>query len=354
MELADTYVSEAYAVRHAGSTPVPGTNRFCYFFPLEYTFFYLCIRCSVIPLMRKLFFFILVFCLFAPFAQGQFFKFLGKGSGTFGKQKPPYRYELILGLGATNFLGDLGGANQIGTHGVRDLEYLATRPAVALGIRNKISSFFSIKNNLCWGIVGGDDALTQEIFRNRRNINFRSPIIELSTQLEFNFIKEQKGHIYKISGVRGVKRKDRQIYLFAGGGVFYFNPKGKWDGKWYNLEPLHTEGASYTHINYMVSVGGGMRFSLNKYWGIGIDLGLRQTFTDYLDDVSTTYPDPAIFNGESVATHFSNPATSDNPFNCGTCVGEQRGQPNHRDSYMFATITAGYKVMYKKHSRSKF
>jgi len=302
--------------------------------------------------MRKLILFILFFCLIASIADAQ--RSHRSRSGSFGKKKPPYRYELIGGLGATNFLGDLGGANQIGTHGFKDFEYVLTRPAITLGVRNKVGQYFSVKNNLCWGVVRGDDKLTEEPFRHNRNLNFRSQIWELSTQFEFNFIREQKGHIYRIKGVRGLQHKDRQIYLFGGAGAFYFNPKGEWNGKWYALEPLHTEGVSYSRINFMVSVGGGMRFAINRYWGVGFELGMRQTFTDYVDDVSKNYPDPKIFNGNQVAEHFSNPSVPSDPNYCYPCTGEQRGDPKHKDSYMFGVFNVGYKVMYRKRSRSKF
>lgn len=304
--------------------------------------------------MRKILFFILSFCLISSFSLAQLKGNHRRGHGAFGKSKPPYRYELIGGLGATNFLGDLGGANQIGTHGFKDFEYALTRPAATISIRYKLAQHFSVKNNLCWGIVRGDDALTQEPFRHNRNLNFKSPILELSTQLEFNFIREQKGHIYKIKGVRGMQHKDRQIYIFAGGGLFYFNPKGQWDGKWYALQPLHTEGVSYSRINYEVAVGAGARFAINRYWGVGFELGLRQTFTDYVDDVSTNYPDPAIFNGNVTAIHFSNPSNPSDPLHNSTSPGLQRGDHSHKDSYMFGVFTVGYKVMYRKRSRSKF
>src|ERR1051326_677494 len=161
---------------------------------------------------------------------------------SFNHKKPPYRYEYIFSLGATNFLGDLGGANQIGTNGLKDLEYTLTRPALGISMRWKVQQFFSVKANTYWGIIRGDDKLTQEPARNNRQLNFKSNIFELSAQVEFNFIKEQKGHIYKIKGVRGMQHKDRQIYLFGGGGGVYFNPKGKYkDGQWYELHPLGTE-----------------------------------------------------------------------------------------------------------------
>ena len=300
--------------------------------------------------MRKTVFFILLFCLIGFFAHAQLFGRHKANHGSFGKKKPPYRYELVGSVGASNFLGDLGGANQIGTHGFKDFEYVLTRPAAAIGVRNKIGNYFSVKNSLYWGVVRGDDKLTEEFFRHRRNINFRSQIWELSTQFEFNFIREQKGHIYKIKGVRGMQHKDRQIYLFGGAGLFYFNPQGNWNGKWYNLQPLHTEGVTYSRISEMISIGGGMRFAINRYWGVGFEIGLRYTFSDYIDDVSGNYPNPSIFNGNPVAAHFSNPSTIPSI----DLNDQMRGDHTHKDAYMFGVFNVGYKIMYRKRSRSKF
>ena len=106
--------------------------------------------------MRNILFLILSFCLIAPFTEAQH----RRASRSFGRKKGAYRYEVIAGFGATNFLGDLGGANQIGTHGFKDFEYVLTRPAIEAGIRFKLGPYFSVKNNLCWGIVRGDDKLT--------------------------------------------------------------------------------------------------------------------------------------------------------------------------------------------------
>lgn len=303
--------------------------------------------------MRKILLLTFLFCIIASAVDAQGKK--RRGRSTFNRKKPPYRYELIGSLGATNFLGDLGGANQIGTNGLRDLEVSLTRPAVGIGIRFKVQKYISVKGDLYWGILRGDDKLTKEYFRNRRNANFKSNIFELSIQAEANFLKEQKGHVYNIKGVRGMKHKDRQLYLFGGFGGVYFNPKGKYiNGQWITLQPLHTEGKNYSRITALVSVGGGARFAINRYWGVGLELGMRKTFSDYIDDVSTYYPDPAIFNGDPKATYFANPSDPSRPDVCIPCTGEQRGDQKDKDAYMFGLVTVGYKVMYKKRSRSKF
>jgi hypothetical protein len=310
--------------------------------------------------MRKSLFLLLLLFVIVSVADAQNHR-RNRSHSSFGRKKPPYRYEMIGALGVANFLGDLGGANQIGTNGLKDLELALTRPALGIGARMKIEQFFSAKGNFYWGIIRGDDKLTKEPFRSARNLNFKSNIFELSGQIEFNFIKDQKGHVYQIRGVRGIRHKDKSMYLFVGGGAVHFNPKGLYMGKWVPLQPLHTEGEGilpgvkkYSRNTGLISVGGGFRLALNKYWGIGFELGMRKTFTDYMDDVSKYYPDPAIFNGDPKATYLSNPSDPNSPNYCEPCIGEQRGDHTDKDAYMFGTLTLGYKVMHKKRSRSKF
>lgn len=82
------------------------------------------------------------------------------------------RYEFSFGLGISNFLGELGGANQIGTNYFRDLEWSLTRMAASVGLRYKLSNYFALKSHLTYGRITGDDKLTTEYFRNYRNLNF--------------------------------------------------------------------------------------------------------------------------------------------------------------------------------------
>src|SRR5690348_10759578 len=72
------------------------------------------------------------------------------------------RYEFSIGAGASNFLGELGGANQIGTHGLKDFEWSLTNFAAAIGLRYKISKYFALNTHLTYGRVSGDDKLTEE------------------------------------------------------------------------------------------------------------------------------------------------------------------------------------------------
>jgi hypothetical protein len=266
-----------------------------------------------------------------------------------------YRYEFSFGIGASNFLGDLGGANQVGTHFARDLELSQTRFAFAAGLRYKLSPRFCITPHLTYGKVAGDDKLTLEFFRHQRNLNFKSNILEFNTNLEFFFLKEQMGHRYKLRGVRGQRGYEFAGYAFVGIGLFHFNPKGEYEGTWYDLQPLGTEGQGlvpsrqkYKRIQLCIPVGIGFKYAIDRRWGIALEYGLRYTFTDYIDDVSKTYysqadllqyrgPIAAALSDKSPASY-----TNNNPET--TNAGEQRGDPTHRDAYMFAIISVNYKL----------
>jgi hypothetical protein len=262
-----------------------------------------------------------------------------------------FRTELSFGVGASNFLGELGGADQIGTDYFKDLEFSQTRLAVAAGIRYKLSQTFALNTHLSYAKLSGDDALTKEFFRNYRNLNFKTNIWELNTNFEFAFIREQLGHRYKLRGVRGQRGFEISAYGFVGLGVFYFNPKGELGDEWYDLQPLGTEGQGisetrkkYSKIQLCIPVGVGFKYSFDRRWGIGLEYGIRKTFTDYIDDASKTYynNNQILIQHGAIAANLAD--KSDHEFPYITAPGEQRGDPRDKDSYMFAVISINYKL----------
>ena len=67
---------------------------------------------------------------------------------------------------------------------------------------------------------------------------------------------------------------------------------------WPRLQPLRTEGQGsleypdrepYALMQVMLPFGVGIKARLNKTFSIAIEYGFRKTWTDYLDDVSTSY-----------------------------------------------------------------
>ncbi|PKP04250.1 MAG: hypothetical protein CVU11_05750 [Bacteroidetes bacterium HGW-Bacteroidetes-6] len=262
------------------------------------------------------------------------------------------RKEYVFSFGATNFLGDLGGANQIGTNGFRDLDWPSTRPLVGIGYRYRTGASHCVKGMLHVGYLHGDDALTEEPIRQNRNLNFRTPVVELNGQFEWMLTKQREGHIYKLRGVHGWRNINIESYLFAGVGIFWMNPQGRYiNGSWVNLKPLCTEGQGlvetrnpYHRLQLSIPVGFGFKYAISREWSIGLEYGIRKTFTDYIDDASTTYYDnnEIRLNYGDIAAYMADPSFGEVPTQ--TLAGEQRGDPTDKDAFMFAELTFFYKI----------
>jgi len=272
------------------------------------------------------------------------------------------RYEIFYGVGATNFLGELGGANKEGTNFLADFEYTMTRPLLSLGFRYMILEKLSAKVMLSYGWLRGDDNTTTEPYRNYRSLSFYSPLVEFAIQGEYHLTKERIGHRYNLRRVRGVKGIKLNTYFFAGIAGFWFNPKGKdQNGKWQSLQPLGTEGQNvspvrkkYSRVQLSIPFGLGLKYGLNRKWSIGLELGVRKTFTDYIDDVSTTYYDNDAIkaaNGEEAA-YLADPSSGEHPG--WTAGGQQRGDPNDKDAYMFMILNLTYKLRAGRGGLPKF
>ena len=271
--------------------------------------------------------------------------------------------EARLGFGTSNTLSELGGANRIGTHFYRDYEIVMTRPAVHFGVRYYIpESRWAGTFNLVYARVAGRDNLTTDIYRQNRNLNFRSYIFEFSVQGEYYFRKKQAGARYSIREVVGSKQVNMDWYLFAGIGGFFFNPKGQYNGNWYALQPLHTEGQTllptrkkYSRFSGCIPIGLGGKYGINNQISVGFEAGFRYTFTDYLDDVSTTYVDPAVLLGASngqLSANLADPSLG--TVNGQTGVGEQRGDPRDKDVYMMLLFNVNYKLTDSRGRLPKF
>lgn len=278
------------------------------------------------------------------------------------------RHSIGFGVGAANFLGELGGRDRIGSDFIHDLEWAETRPALQAFYRYQVSSRLFAKAQLAFAYVGGNDALTEEIFRRNRNLHFRSSLFEASLAGEFvvlNFAAERRYNLKP----GGKKSLSTRVYATAGVGVVRFNPKANYHGTWYALRDLHTEGQGlkngpqeYSLFSVVLPLGAGVRWELNSEWTVGLELVHRITFTDYMDDVSTVYYDNDQIRetqGE-LAAYFADPSLgyyldesgNEIPLNS-TFTGAQRGDPSDNDAYMFGTINVYYKLAQKRFKRGR-
>lgn len=243
--------------------------------------------------------------------------------------------ELVFGIGATGFLGDLGGADKIGTDfSPKDYDFNSTNFGGSIGFRYRFHPYYSTTSILNFGMIKGSDAHTNEPVRFNRNLQFRSPVLNFSQRFEFIlFANEKFGRRYKIPGLKGFRERNEQFYLFSGVGVMLFNPQAQYEGKWYNLHDLKTEGQGlpggatpYKRVTATIPIGFGMRMGISRYWRIGIEVSYIKTFSDYIDDVHGVYYDPAVLLTQvgPAAAALSNPATTPSWFEPGSQRGDKQ------------------------------
>ncbi len=259
-----------------------------------------------------------------------------------------YRLELVGGLGVTTFLGELGGSDKEGTNFIRDFNFKMTRPVFNLGVRYRLRERIAVKATLNYGILRGDDSQTKQLQRRNRNLNFYSNVFELSGNLEYFFIKEKIGGRYSLKG----GSQDISAYAFVGLSALWFNPYGKHKdtGEWVALQPLGTEGQGlvptrekYSRFTLAIPYGLGMKYRLNRSWSVGLEFGIRKAFSDYLDDVSTTYFDfSKVQNVSQETIDFADPSLGEIPGQ--TAPNQQRGDARDYDSYSYFSITLSRKL----------
>jgi hypothetical protein len=283
------------------------------------------------------------------------------------------RQEVIFGLGVANFLGELGGQDEIGSdYSPADLELSLTSPAALIGYRYRVHKNWAVRGELNYLRLWGDDKLTNEPFRRNRNLYFKSDVFELSTNIEYAFIFDKKGNKYHIKHTfkRRTKAANFYSYIYAGIGAFYFNPKAQYQGQWVDLQPLATEGqglrpgtSKYSRVAIAIPLGFGVKMKINNQWSVGMEANYRITFTDYIDDCSTTYYDNKELlaaNGQASA-ELADPNLGNFPIqldeNGKTRMNNQRGDSKQNDAYLSVNFTGSYVISSKRgktKTRSKF
>jgi hypothetical protein len=276
-----------------------------------------------------------------------------------------FKWDFGGSLGASNYLGDIGGKEKPRRDFVYDMNLTQTRLAAGGFARYKLTPVFSVKGSLNYIRIQGNDALSPNPERFSRNLSFRNNMFELSTVAEYYFYKssDMSGR----PGLRGSKKRvDFRTYVFAGVGALYSNPQADYKGSWVNLRDYKTENVSYGLVTAIVPVGLGLTYTINRHYRFGFEFGFRQTFTDYLDDVSTNYV-PEVFESETgkvgkpYSTDRANLAnrnvefTADAPskipaanygwskeFNGDKL--NKRGDDTHNDNYMTASLSFSYVI----------
>jgi hypothetical protein len=204
-----------------------------------------------------------------------------------------------ISLNAMNYFGDVTPESDF-----TSLRLNSTRPSVSVHFTRKFTSRISGRAALSWGRITGDDSKSADFSepenepRFKRNLSFRNDIKELSVHGIIDLFENRRTYL---------RRPDFTPYAFVGLAVLHHNPKAYYDGDnaalpagWYELQPLGTEGQyanggdypePYKKVQFAIPFGFGVKYKLARTWDVGFEITWRKTFTDYLDDVSTTYAD---------------------------------------------------------------
>jgi hypothetical protein len=220
------------------------------------------------------------------------------------------------------------------------LRYL--KPAQGIYSRYQFNYHFAVRGSINKCSVWADDKYSVDINRRIRNLSFESKITELNGIVEYNF-----------SGLRTCPYFDYTPYVFAGLAVFNFDPITTYNNQKVRLQPLHTEGQGtefyadrkpYALTQVSIPFGGGFKIALAHHFIIGLELGWRKTFTDYLDDVSKTYANPLILSSNNGSLSAAVADKSADQALSHDVNFDKRGNPIAKDWYMIGGLTVGYVI----------
>ena len=273
----------------------------------------------------------------------------------FGNEKA--RVEVGINVGPLFFLGDLGGHHGKGTTFLKDLNLPLTKIMKGVFLTAYPNEWLGIRAAADIGKIDGYDNIintkgVNELWRKQRNLDFRSNISEAYIATEIFPL------MFLYSGEEDYKPRLRP-YGVIGIGVFHFNPQGSLtdangNKTWYYLQPLHTEGEGFAEYpqrkNYALTqvnipMGFGAKYYLSDRVNLSLEVLERKTFTDYIDDVSTDYIDPNLFdkyltpqNARIARAIFDK---TNSIYVAGASrfsPGSQRGNPNQNDAYFSISL----------------
>jgi hypothetical protein len=246
--------------------------------------------------------------------------------------------HLNLFLGTANYKGDL--QDKVFTFNDAHL-------AGGLGFSYDLSNRVALRAGFKIGKISADDKNGPN---KARNLNFTSQITEGDIDLQY-FITPMGLH-------------SLSPYVFAGVALYHFDPY-TYDstGHKYYLRYLSTEGEGFVpgrkpyHITQIgIPFGAGVKLWLSDNINAGFEVGFRKLFTDYLDDVSTTYVDAATLSANR-GTKAVELAYRGDEVKEGSPVypaaGTQRGNSVNKDWYYFAGFTLSFRLLNGNFSSGK-
>jgi hypothetical protein len=244
-------------------------------------------------------------------------------------EKKTRTYEFGLMLGVTNYFGDLS---------TNDFNREEINNAYGLRFRYNFAKRLSFRAMFTYAHLSGNDSYSSDPIRRKRNLNFRSPIYDLTFQMEYHL------NHYVFSD------KNRFIPSIGTGiTLFHFNPQANYNGQWYNLHDIGTEGQTsgqgkkYSLTQLALPISASFKTLLGYHFVIELEMNYVKTFTDYLDDVSNRYVNIQKVQNANPGVEGSAVSSMVDPSGGKFSEGAQRGDPRHKDWYLLLGIALSYR-----------
>ena len=239
------------------------------------------------------------------------------------------QFRLTTFAGTSNYEGELSD---------KKFTYDQSHFAAGIGVSYELTEQLYLTGAFKMGKLSADDKRSKR--NSIRNLNFSTSLSELNLGLEYDFIN--------------LNTRKLTPYIFGGIALYHFNPYTLDSaGSKVYLQPLSTEGEGfvtgrkkYNLTQVAIPFGAGVKFALSPDVRVGVEVGLRKLFTDYIDDVSTNYVDRDLllanrgqqavdlaFRSSELKNGLSYPSD-----------GTTRGNPKTNDWYYFTGLTLSFNL----------
>ena len=309
-------------------------------------------------------------------------------------------FEMGISGGITNYFGDLGNEAWFQTH--------STQPGAAITFRNFLGSSgfsgnlyrpLSVEVRFSWNRLQYDESMPIgdrkgfELKNYGRGIGFRNDLFGTALHVTYTLFSNPRIPLYK---------QNAAFFVFTGVGVYYGKPKADLfrgdidiDNRYYywpdgtlrdqayegtfssgniiekdgeyetNLADWYTEGSgykgektqksAYSYTNVAIPMGFGIRYGLTKKITFSTEVGYYMFFTDFIDDVSDSYPTFGEINEnfpndpvkQELALYISDPTGFGNSGYPGPATS-QRGNPGKKDAHSYISFEIAYKFDFHK------
>lgn len=158
-------------------------------------------------------------------------------------------FDVGLTGGVSYYLGDINPSRQ----------FYSVSPAFGGFLRYNLNSREALKVSLVHMAIKGNDADFSNAYQQIRNASFRASFAEISAVYEFHFLPY----------VTHKREKGFSPYIYGGFGYLTF-----------------VSAASNKGNYFSVPFGVGIKYSISKKIGTGVEWGMRKFFNDYMDGIT--------------------------------------------------------------------